>query len=82
MRRLSLFASLSILAACSEAPLDDQNEETAVQIEKQIEGDAKSLEEAADAAVKVLESEIDENLEADGFVRPVPTVPTTTQNQE
>lgn len=82
MHKPLLLASLSLLTACSEAPLEDQGEEAAIQIEKQIEGDAKSLEEAADEAVKVLESDIEEDLTADGFARPVPTIPRATEDQE
>ncbi len=82
MRRLPLLVAISILTACSEAPLEDQSEEAAAEIEKQIQGDAKSLEEAADEAVRVLESEIEEELTADGFARPVPTSPRVSDDQE
>lgn len=82
MHKLFLFSSLSILAACSEVPLEDQSEEAAAEIEKQIEGDAKSLEEAAAESVKVLESEIEEELQADGFQRPVPTTSPVSESQE
>ncbi len=82
MRSFFLLGSFTLFAACSEAPLEDQGEEAAAQIEKQIEGDAQSLEEAADEAVRVLKSEIEEDLEDDGFANPPPATALTDQNEE
>lgn len=67
MRATGLLAlSVLVLSACSDAPLEDQGEEEVAAIEKQIEGDAKSLEAAADEAVRELKSEIETDLSADG----------------
>lgn len=82
MRQLIFLTSLSLLAACSEAPIEDQGEAAIAEIEKQIEGDARSLEEAADEAVKVLESEIEEELTADGFSPALPATQRVTENPE
>lgn len=81
MRAPALFLSLLMLAACSDAPSVDQGEGTAVAIEKQIEGDAKSLEAAADEAVNVLHSKMEEDLKADGFAKPVVTEQPAAENQ-
>lgn len=70
MRTPFLFLGLIIIAACSETPLEEQGGGTEVAIEKQIEGDAKSLEAAADEAVNVLQSKLEEELEADGVPKP------------
>ena len=82
MRRFILFVSLFALAACSEAPLEDQSERAAAEIEKQIQGDAKSLEAAADEAVKILKSEIDEDLKADGVIESVQETSAVSGNRE
>lgn len=82
MRQLIFFVSLSVLAACSEAPIEEQGEAAVVEIEKQIEGDARSLEEAAEEAVKVLEAEIEEELRADGFPRPRSATTRVAENPE
>lgn len=66
-----LILSFGILGACSETPLEDQNEDEVTAIEKQIEGDAKSLEAAADEAVKELKLEIEADLSDDGIATPV-----------
>ncbi len=74
-----LFLGLIALSACSDAPMEDQGEEEVTAIEKQIEGDAKSLEAAADEAVKELKSEIETDLTADGIT--TPTISTTQSSQ-
>ncbi|MEH6756623.1 MAG: hypothetical protein V7676_03835 [Parasphingorhabdus sp.] len=65
MRKFTPFACLAMLAACSDVPMEEQNEGATIAVEQQIEGDAKSLEAAADEAVKVLKSEMKDNLESD-----------------
>ncbi len=83
MRKLPLLASvLFILTACSEGPVEEQGEEALLEIENQIEGDAKSLEEAADEAVKVLQSEIEQDLAADGFTRSGTAEPDSQASEE
>ena len=82
MRTPALLLCLSLLAACSDAPPEGQGEGSAVAIEKQIEGDAKSLEAAADEAVNVLHSKMEAELKADGFARPVINVPQIVNSQE
>lgn len=56
-----------ILAACSQTPVEEQGDEAIAEHEIQIQEDAKSLEEAADAAVRALEEDIEAELAADGF---------------
>ncbi len=71
MRGLSivpLFASA--LSACSENPIEEQGEDAIAELDRQIERDAKSLEEAADEAVQALEAEIAAELEDDGITAP------------
>ncbi len=63
-----LVPALILLGACSDSPTDDQGEDEKAAIEKQIEGDAKSLEAAADEAVQELQTEIESELEDDGIV--------------
>ena len=75
MRTAVILLGLSILGGCSDALPENQGEGSAAAIEKQIEGDAKSLEAAADEAVNVLHSKMEAELEADGFARPVATTP-------
>lgn len=58
------------LAACSETPVEEQSEEVRAEMEKQIQTDANSLEEAAAEAVTVLEQEIDAELANDGVSAP------------
>lgn len=62
-RYLSLLVPLTLVAACSETNLDDLDAEEIAETEKQVEAEAKSLEEAADEAVKILESEIQAELD-------------------
>lgn len=68
-----------VLSGCSDAPLEDQGEEEVIAIEKQIEGDAKSLEAAADEAVKELKSEIETDLSADGVASPATSAAQNSQ---
>ena len=65
-----LVPALVMLAACSETPIEEQGEEAIAEQEIQIQEDAQSLEEAADAAVKALEEDIDAELAADGIRDP------------
>ena len=81
MRTHALFLSLIIITACSDAPVEEQRAGTEAAIEKQIEGDAKSLEAAADEAVNVLQSKIEKELEADGVLEPVATQEQTDHEQ-
>jgi len=78
---LSFTALIIALSACSETPIREQSEEEVVEIEKQIEADAKSLEEAADEAVKVLESEIEAELKSEGIGAPT-EIPAETSSAE
>lgn len=59
--------SFLLLLGCSETPIEEQDDAAAAEIEKQIEGDAKSLEEAAAEAVNVLETEIEDDLVSAGY---------------
>lgn len=59
-----------LLAACSETPVEEMGDEAIAEMEREIQEDAQSLEEAADAAVKVLEEEIDAQLADDGIGAP------------
>ena len=70
-----LTASALLLSACSETPVEEKGDEAIAEMEAQIEEDAKSLEEAADEAVKALAEDIDAELAADGI--PDPAVETT-----
>lgn len=81
MRALIPFLGLLVLAACSDGSPENQEEGSAVAIEKQIEGDAKSLEAAADEAVNVLKSKEEEELQNEGIL-PLATVPQATEDQE
>jgi PBP1b-binding outer membrane lipoprotein LpoB len=60
MRYFAVLLALS-LASCVEEPTPKEAEDAAVQADitpaKQIEEDAKSIEQAADAAVKLIEEE-------------------------
>ncbi|MEW4467002.1 hypothetical protein AB1K62_04125 [Parasphingorhabdus sp. JC815] len=67
-----LFLALMFLTACAESSSEEQAGSNEAAIEKQIEGDAKSLEAAADEAVSVLQSKIEDSLKADGVPPPVP----------
>jgi hypothetical protein len=58
------------LTACSETPVEEQGDEAIAEMENEIQEDAQSLEEAADAAVKALEEEIDAQLVDDGIGTP------------
>lgn len=74
MRFLLITASLA-LAACSETPAENRNKAETAETEKQIEAEAKSLEAAADEAVKALEEEIEAELLDDGIsATPAPDV--------
>ena len=59
MKGLSIVPLLAIaLSACSENPIEEQGEDAIAELDRQIERDANSLEEAADEAVQALEAEI------------------------
>ncbi len=71
MRIYSLVtASALLLSACSETPVEEKDDEAVAEMEKQIEQDAQSLEEAADAAVKAMAQDIDADLASDGIPGP------------
>ncbi len=67
-----LAASALLLSACSETPVEEKGDEAVAEMEKQIEQDAQSLEEAADEAVKAMAEDIDAELAADGIAGPAP----------
>ncbi len=71
MKGLSIVPLLAIaLSACSETPIEEQGEDAIAELDRQIERDANSLEEAADEAVQALEAEIAAELEDDGITAP------------
>jgi len=82
MRILPLLMPAALaLAACSETPVEEQGEVAIAEMEKQIQEDAQSLEEAADEAVKALEEDIDAQLAADGIGAPAAKpLPETTED--
>ncbi len=59
--------SVLLLAACSETPVEEKGDEAIAEMEAEIEEDAKSLEEAADEAVKALAEDIDAEMAAEGI---------------
>lgn len=65
-----LAPAVLLLASCSETPVEEKGDEAIAEHEQQIQEDAQSLEQAADEAVKVLESDIDAELAADGVGDP------------
>ena len=67
-----LAALAVLLTACSETPIEEQGEDAMVEMEQQIEEDARSLEEAADEAVRELEADIDAELADEGIGGPEP----------
>ncbi len=82
MRPVTFFIlPLFLATGCSETNLDDLDQGGLDEIEKQVEEDAQSLEEAADEAVKVLEQEVSAELDDDGVNTSVPS-PTPTDVQE
>ncbi len=66
-RLIYLLAPLSLATGCSETNMDDLNEDELTEIEAEVEVNAKTLEEAADEAVKVLEQDIETELDEDNF---------------
>lgn len=81
MRLCALLAMALLLASCSESPIEEQGEEAIAEMEKQIEKDARSLEEAAAEAVTILEQDIAEELEADGVAAPDEAPAEASENQ-
>lgn len=76
MRLCSFFIlPFFFLVGCSETNLDDLDEGELDEIESQVEKDATSLTEAADEAVKLLEEEIQSELDSDGIGTIADTVP-------
>ena len=76
MRIRNLIMPLALLfGACSETPVEEKGDEAIAEMEKQIEQDALSLEQAADKAAKALAEDIDAELAADGIAEPVAAVP-------
>jgi hypothetical protein len=82
MRALIVLSGLLLLTACSDPSPENADEGSAVAIERQIEGDAKSLEAAADEAVNVLKSKEADKLQNDGVVIPLPIDQQMTDDQE
>lgn len=82
MRALIVLSGLLLLTACSDPSPENTDEGSAVAIERQIEGDAKSLEAAADEAVNVLKSKEADRLQNDGVVIPLPIDQQMTDDQE
>ncbi len=70
MFRVLILSIAIALAACSETKVEQQDATTIAELEKVIEAEAKSLEEAAEEAVKILDSEIESELEAEGVMAP------------
>ena len=62
--------SLFFVSACSETPIEEQGAEAVAEMEQQIEDDAKTLEQAADEAVEILDAEIQAELEDEGIGKP------------
>lgn len=59
MRYLAIFLAQGILlAGCSSEKPDEAVAETEIISQKQLEKDAKSIEEAADAAAKLIEDDV------------------------
>ncbi len=76
-----LVPALLVVAACSETPVEEQGEEAIAEREIEIEEDARSLEEAADEAVRALEEDIDAELAAEGIGGPEPMqLPDSSEN--
>jgi PBP1b-binding outer membrane lipoprotein LpoB len=57
MKRSAYLASVFILAACSKQPAADMQSATNNATEKQLEKDAKTIEQAADEAAKLVEED-------------------------
>ncbi len=57
MRIGSALMALSLLTACSAKPAEDMQPAADKGTEKQIEKDAKSIEQAADEATKLIEED-------------------------
>ncbi|SIN98034.1 hypothetical protein SAMN02745824_2518 [Parasphingorhabdus marina DSM 22363] len=70
MKQTAIIPAIILLASCSETPIEEQGEEAIAEMERQIEQDARSLEEAAAEAVQALEQDIADELEADGIGAP------------
>ncbi|VAW00890.1 hypothetical protein MNBD_ALPHA04-1921 [hydrothermal vent metagenome] len=67
------------LAACSETKVEQQDAATVAELEKVIEAEAKSLEEAAKEAVKILDAEIESDLKSEGVTLPSESKPATEE---
>ncbi len=57
MKRFRPLIALSLLVACSKQPADDMQPVASKGTEKQIEKNAKSIEQAADEAAKLIEED-------------------------
>ncbi|QJB68206.1 hypothetical protein [Parasphingorhabdus halotolerans] len=66
--------SLFFVSACSETPIEEHGGEAAAEMEQQIEAEAKTLEQAADEAVEILDAEIEAELEDEGVGKPAEPV--------
>ena len=76
MKRIALVLLPISLVACSETEVDQEDEAAVAKVVKEIEQEAKSLEEAADEAVNILDAEIQAELESEGIVESIiPTEP-------
>ncbi|MEH6662055.1 MAG: hypothetical protein V7679_10435 [Parasphingorhabdus sp.] len=78
MRALPILGlSALLLTACSETPVEEKGDEAIAEMEAEIEQEARSLEEAADQAAKVMAEDIDAELSADGITAPAAVAETT-----
>lgn len=78
-----MILSIAMMTACSEPDLSDLDEGELEDIERQVEADAKSLADAADEAVKVLEEEVQAELDEDGIgANTEPPTPTSAEESD
>ena len=60
-----LVLATAALTGCDRADAPEQTEKTAQQVEKQVDAEAHTLEEAADEAVKIQQEEIENSVLSD-----------------
>lgn len=88
-----ILISSSLLAACSETPIEEQGKGAQVSAETEIAQEAKSLEKAADEAVEILRKDSDAALieeqnelpppsTNDGTTDGEPVAPASDKNEE
>lgn len=78
-----ILAPIVLCMGCSETNLDELDDDEIAETEKEVEADAQSLEEAADEAVKVLQAEIQTELDNEGVgaVQAAPEPPKPTESK-